>query len=132
MSARGGARLLGLLGLLALGLAAIGLYGLVSYMVGRRTREVGIRIALGAQRKEVFGQLVIEGLSLVAAGMAIGLVAAWGIAQASKSLLLEINPADPLAYVGACLLLLAVALCACSVPARRALRIDPMAALRYE
>lgn len=132
MQVRGSAILLALLGLLALGLASMGLYGVVSYAVSRRTREIGIRLAIGGQRAAVFRQLISEGVRLMVIGLAIGFILAQAIAHAAQSALNTISASDPLAYLGACLLLGIVALCACCVPIRKALKADPMSALRCE
>jgi putative ABC transport system permease protein len=131
---RGAARLLAYLGLLALGLASMGLYGLVSYAVGRRTREIGIRIAMGERSAIVLHQLIAEGLRLTAAGLAVGFILAWVIAQISRSVLagISVGVSNPLAYLGASLLLGAVSFIACYMPARKALRADPMISLRCE
>ncbi len=129
---RGAARLLAYLGLLALALASIGLYGVVSYAVGRRTREIGIRIAMGAQRSTVLRQMLSEGVRLMAIGMAIGFLLAQVMAHIAQSVFSGINASDPLAYLGACLILGAVTLGACYIPARRALKADPVIALRCE
>jgi predicted permease len=132
MQVRGGATILALLGLLALGLASMGLYGVVSYAVGRRTREIGIRIAMGAQRSTVLRQLISEGMRLMIIGLVIGFILAQAIAHIAQSALNGINASDPLAYLGACLLLGVVAMGACYLPARKALKANPMDALRCE
>ncbi|MEP7270751.1 MAG: ABC transporter permease [Acidobacteriota bacterium] len=117
---------------LALLLAMIGIYGVMSYAVSQNTREIGIRRALGAQSTDVVKLVVGQGLILAAIGVAIGLVAALALGRLVGGLLYEIRPSDPTTYVGVAALLLAVALFACYVPARRASRIDPMIALRHE
>jgi macrolide transport system ATP-binding/permease protein len=132
MQVRSSAILIGLLGVLALTLASMGLYGVVSYTIGRRTREIGIRIALGAQRAIILRQLLSEGLRLIAAGLVIGFLFAQIIAHIAESALNGINSSDPLAYLGACLLLCGVTLGACYMPTRKALKTDPMTALRCE
>jgi len=122
----------GLFGGLALVLAAIGLYGLTSYGVVRRTREFGIRIAIGAGTESIVGLVVSEALRLLLAGTAIGLVAAWVLGRVVKVMLFGIEPADPLSTVSAILVLGAAALFAAWIPARRAARVDPMRALRWD
>jgi len=124
--------LLGAFGVLALILASIGIYGVISYSVGQRTREIGVRVALGAQRRNVLGLVLGQGARLAAVGIAIGLVAAFGVTRLMASLLFGVAPRDPLTFFGVPLLLMAIALLACYIPARRAMRVDPMVALRHE
>ena len=126
------ARLASLFGVLALVLACLGLYGLLAYEVARRTREIGIRSALGARKRDVLRLVGSEGLLLVVCGAALGIVLAVGVMRSLRSLLYDVNPGDPLTLVGVSLLLVLVALAACYVPARRAIRVDPVVALRYE
>jgi predicted permease len=126
------ARLSGLFGLLALALSCIGLYALLSYEVTRRSREVGIRMALGAQGRDVRRMVVRQGLTLAAAGIAFGTAGAWAITRYLVSLLYGVSPMDPLTLAGVAALLLAVAFAACYLPARRATRVDPMVALRSD
>ncbi len=123
---------LGALGLLALALAALGLYGLISYSVAQRTREIGIRRALGAQERDLLRLVVGHGMRLTALGLAIGLVAAAALARSLADVLYEVSPIDPLTFVAGPLLLAAVALLACYLPARRAVKLEPMTALRTE
>jgi len=120
---------------LALGLASIGIYGVISYSVALRRREIGIRLALGAEKRDVFGMVIGQGLRLAAAGLAIGAVAALLLTRLLSSfsqLLYGVGPGDPLTFTIVSLVLAAVAALACYVPARRAARVDPMIALRYE
>jgi predicted permease len=124
--------MLGLFGLLGLALASLGLYGVVSQAVSRRHREIGVRIALGADRREVMRLIVGEGMTLVGIGLGVGLVLSLAATRLLTSLLYGLSPTDPLTFLGVCLLLAAVAFLASYVPARRATRIDPIAALRYE
>jgi|SRR5271157_1375997 len=122
----------GAFALLALVVACIGLYGLLAYEVARRTHEVGIRMALGASPVEVLGLVLGRGIRLVALGVVIGIGAALGLTRYLQSLLYGVHPIDPVAYVTVTILLLIVAFGACYVPARRATKVDPMVALRYE
>jgi len=117
---------------LALVLAAIGIYGVTSYAVGQRTREMGIRMALGAQPGDVVRAVVGQGLKPMVWGLAIGLLAAVGLTRLMSSLLFGVTATDPLTFGGVVLLLAAVALVACYIPARRAMRVDPVVALRHE
>jgi putative ABC transport system permease protein len=117
---------------LALVLACIGLYGLLSYEVGRRTRELGIRMALGAQQRDLLRLIVGQGIFLVLIGAAIGIAAALGVTRFIGAMLYGVQANDPLTFAGVAILLTLVALAACYIPARRAMRVDPMVALRYE
>jgi hypothetical protein len=122
----------GTVGTIGLLLAAIGIYGVTAYTVTRRTREIGVRIALGADRRNIARMILGGGLSLVAIGSAIGLAAAAVASRLLTSLLFGVPSLDPIAFGGAALLFAVVALIACAVPVRRALNIDPTEALRYE
>ena len=124
--------LLGLFALLALGLAAVGIYGIVSYVTAQRTHEIGIRMALGAQRRNVLKLIVGQGLRLALAGVALGVAGSLGLMRLLSTLLFGVTPTDPLTLIGVTLVLTGVALLACWIPARRAARVDPMVALRYE
>jgi putative ABC transport system permease protein len=118
--------------ILALALASIGLYGVMSYLVSQRTREIGIRMALGSSQSNVLGLVARHGITLVAIGIAIGLAAAFGLTRSIQSLIFGIAPNDPLTFATVALVLSTVALIACGVPAWRAARIDPILALRQE
>ena len=126
------AELSGLLGLLALALACIGLYGLLAYEVARRTREIGIRTALGAQRGDVLRLVVKQGLSLALVGAVAGTGVAMGVTRYLKSMLYDVKADDPVTIAVVGTLLVLVALAACFLPAQRATNVDPMVALRYE
>jgi putative ABC transport system permease protein len=124
--------LLGLFSGLALLLAAIGIYGVISYSVAQRTQEIGIRVALGAQRSSLMSMILKQGLRTALLGIGIGLVAALGLTQSMKSLLFGIGATDPLTFISVAATLLFVALAASYLPARRAMRVDPLVALKYE
>jgi putative ABC transport system permease protein len=124
--------LFGVFALSALALAAIGLYGVLSYSVGSRVREIGIRMALGARRGDVLRQTVGQGVLLLGLGAAIGLGVAFALSRLLASILFGVSPTDPWLFLGAFAVLAAVAILACYLPARRAARVDPIVVLRYE
>jgi len=124
------ANLLGIFAALAMILAAIGVYGVVAYMVGQRTQEIGVRRALGAKAADVMSMLIREAMRPVAIGVAIGVAAAYGMTRLLSAMLFEVSAADGTTYVIACALLVLAALAASIVPARRALSVDPITAVR--
>ena len=126
------ASLAAVLGLLGLTLAVVGVYGVVSYSVSQRTNEIGIRMALGAGRGEILKLVSKQGLTLVGIGVAVGLVLAWALTRAMTKLLIGVSPTDPLTYAVVAILLAGVTLLACWIPARRAMSVDPIVALRHE
>lgn len=126
------ARLTSVFGLLALLLAMIGLYGTMAYSVTRKTHEIGIRMALGAKPADVLVMVIRQGITLTSLGVAIGIVAALGVTRLVSSVIYGVKPYDPVTFATVAVLLMAVAFLACYIPARRAMRVDPMLALRYE
>jgi len=123
---------IGFFGLIALLLATSGVFGVMAYAVRRRTREIGVRIALGAAAGDVRKMILAQSLRTIAVGIAIGFAGALVLTRAMKSLLFGVTATDPVTFAGVTVLLVAIALLACYIPARRATRIDPIVALRYE
>lgn len=127
-----GGTVLGIFGLLGLSLAAVGIYGVMAYSVSRRGRELGIRVALGADKPRVLKLVLAEGMRLTLVGMAAGLLGAAGAAQLVKGLLYNVSALDPVAFLGVPLVLVAVATLAVYLPARRAASVAPMTALKTD
>jgi putative ABC transport system permease protein len=124
--------LLGIFGALALLLAAIGLYGVLAFAVSQRTREIGIHMALGARTRDVLLMVIRQGMSLVLIGVVLGVAGAYAVTRTIRSLLFEVGTTDPLTFVLVSMLLAIVGFIACYLPARRATKVDPLVALRYE
>ena len=126
------ALLLSIFGGAALLLAAIGIYGVIGYSVAQRTREIGIRVALGAERRDILKLIVGQGMTLIVIGVGLGLALSFALSRVVQSQLFGISATDPLTFGAIVLLLIVVALLACFFPARRATKVDPLVALRYE
>jgi putative ABC transport system permease protein len=124
--------LLGAFAAIAMALACVGIFGVMAYLVSQRTQEVGIRMALGAQRKDILGLVFGKGMRLTAMGICAGVVAALALTRLMGQLLFDVSPTDPVTLSAVVLVLALMALIACYVPAVRAMRIDPMRALRTE
>jgi putative ABC transport system permease protein len=120
------------LALLALALSAVGLYGVMSYTVSQRTHEVGIRLALGAQRRDILRLIAHQGFRLVGYGLILGIAGGVAVSRVLSALLFGLSPLDPISYISVSLFLAVVAAVAMYVPARRATKVDPIVALRYE
>jgi ABC-type antimicrobial peptide transport system permease subunit len=127
-----GMMLLAAFAALALSLASVGIYGVLSYFVVQHTQEIGVRLALGAQRRSILVLVMRKGMTLASAGMAVGLFGAFAMTRLMSSLLYEVSAADPMTFAAVAALLSAVAMLACYVPAWRAMRVDPIVALRRE
>ncbi|MEJ7666480.1 MAG: FtsX-like permease family protein [Hymenobacter sp.] len=123
---------MGVLGVLAAGLAAIGIYGVIAYMVTRRTREIGIRIALGASRSKILTLVLGQGAALAGLGIAIGLIGALNLTQHLRAMLFGLGPSDPSTFAAVALAFGGIAALGCYVPALRATRLDPVRALRED
>jgi putative ABC transport system permease protein len=124
--------LLGVFAGMALMLSSVGIYGVISYLVGQRTHEIGVRIALGARRWDVLNLILSQGAKLTVVGIVIGVGASLGVTKLMARMLYGVTASDPLTFIGVAMLLASVALAACYIPTRRAMRVDPTVALRCE
>jgi putative ABC transport system permease protein len=124
--------LLGAFALLALLLASIGIYGVLSYMVGQRSKEIGVRMALGAQKVDVLSMILKDGARMTLVGIILGLAGAMALTRLMRTMLYGVSSTDPLTFISVAALLGAIAMLACYVPARRAMKVDPMEALRHQ
>jgi putative ABC transport system permease protein len=124
--------LMGSFAALALILACVGIYGVLAYMVTQRTQEIGVRVALGADTSDIFAAVARQGMGLTAIGIAVGVAASLALSRLLESLLYSVKPTDPITYAAAAVVFAIVALLACYIPARRASKVDPLVALRYE
>jgi len=124
--------LVGLFALVAMAIALVGIYGVMSFAVARRTREIGVRMAMGALPGDILLMVLGKGIALASLGLGIGLAGAFGVTRLLRTLLVGVAPTDPLTFAAIALVVLLVTLLACVVPARRAIRVDPLVALRCE